>query len=106
MDKELIENIANALAVSEICPFAHEDCIDNCHKHFSNWLANHDEQIRAEERERILKMVNWKAEQDVVKRKIDIHIDFAEMLTIENVLAIITEQLRTLIPEGAENELG
>lgn len=49
MDKELIENIANALAVSEICPFAHEDCIDNCHKHFSNWLDNHDKQIRADE---------------------------------------------------------
>ena len=48
MDKELIENIANALAVSEICPFAHEDCIDNCHKHFSNWLDNHDKQIRTE----------------------------------------------------------
>ena len=48
MDKELIENIANALAVSEICPFAHEDCIDNCHKHFSNWLDNHDKQIRAD----------------------------------------------------------
>lgn len=48
MDKELIENIANVLAVSAICPFAHEGCIDNCHKHFSNWLDNHDKQIRAD----------------------------------------------------------
>ena len=48
MDKELIENIADALAASEICPFAREDCIDNCHKHFSNWLDNHDKQIRAD----------------------------------------------------------
>lgn len=57
MDKELIENIANALAVSEICPFAHEDCIDNCHKHFSNWLDNHDKQIREKEKEEIKELL-------------------------------------------------
>lgn len=67
MDKELIENIANALAVSEICPFAHEDCIDNCHKHFSNWLDNHDKQIREDAIDefkniwdkRVKDLINW-----------------------------------------------
>lgn len=58
MDKELIENIANALAVSEICPFANEDCIDNCHKHFSNWLDNHDKQIRADEIEECISKID------------------------------------------------
>ena len=70
----------------------------------SGWLDNHDKQIQTEERERILKMVNWKAEQDIGKRQIDIHIDFAEMLTTENVLAIIAEQLKQLkAQKGSEN---
>lgn len=60
------------------------------------------QQGRADERERILKMVDWKAEQDIVKRQIDIHIDFAEMLTEENVLSIIAEQLRLAMQKGTK----
>ena len=52
---------------------------------------------RADERAEILKMVDWRIGQDIVKRQIDIHIDFAEMLTTENVLRIITEQLKEMM---------
>lgn len=54
---------------------------------------------RADERAEILKMVDWRIDQDIVKRKIDIHIDFAEILTTENVLRIIAEQLKELSNE-------
>lgn len=51
-------------------------------------------QGRADERAEILKMVDWRVDQDIARRKIDIHIDFAEILTTENVLRIIEEQLK------------